>query len=312
MKKSKVKLSAFSIGIGLLILLATLLAFVPLAKVDSQAFNPYQASIKAKQDLVARTRHNARVLSAQEAAEQQHRYDEIMSNRSLDYQTRETQLNEIGYYTYRDRQQLDEKSYNGDVFLSGVGIVYNSVLDQWTLSGTGYWKNSTWNEGISVLGPSVGQKHDLGGWDAAGICFYNTEGSTSGLGVVSGLGTLTNGEHQYDVTNPNRTWLNSTEGNIYELQDKILITKVNHFLGIPTTYEYKYLATSFEVTVTYNGAFANYSGVAKFVYAHTWKKTRITSIGIGVIDINVTWTNDHHLWKGASPNDTIFKRLSTI
>jgi len=310
-EQKKFKLSTIAVVASCLILIAAVFVFVPFQKVKASAFDPFEASIKAKQDLVAKTRHNYKKLSAQEIVQQKERYDEIIADQTLDAKTRETKLNEIGYYTYRQGQEpsIGQKSSQDNVSLSSVTIRYNSVLDQWILSGYGNWKSGDYfdsGDGMNAINIDVGAQFNVGGADAVGILLMETYGSTEGLGVVDGLGTLTTGDHRYDVTTSNRTWLNSSQGAIYEMQDKILITQVDYFLGLAVGWRFNYIGASFEATVTYNGAFANYSGYARVGYTHTWNKTSITSIGIGKEGIDASWTNSSYGWKISSGTDTIF------
>jgi len=301
-KQTKLNLSIVATIVSVLVLLATLLACVPFKKTQVDALDPYQASIKAKQALVERTRHNARDLSILQQELQKQRFDQILVEYSSDDPQREIELNKIGYYTYKNEQnQVESLSAGGDVSLSNVQIYYNSTLNQWTLTGYGNWVNNTW-EAPSVWFTSVGKRIEVGGMDGLGITFSNTSGSSVGLALVSGYGAFLNASPttSQDINYNSDPRVTSVNGAFYQVQDYAVVTKAGLF-----SYQAYYTAWYFQPHLVYNGAFANYSGNAVMVYSHTWDKSSINSIGIGSSGINIGWTDTSKAWFVKS-NDTIF------
>jgi hypothetical protein len=267
------------------------------------------ANIQAKQDFAALHQSNGTALTRAELTVRESRYQEITQDNSLTLQERETQLNEIGYYTY-DQGEVTNKitrSSTGDVYLQRVGIVYNGNNNTWILTAKGTWyAGSTWDSpfGYFTWPPKVGTEHNVGTSDTVGILLKNVSGDTKGLGIVGGYGLLGGGNRVDKYYNRSSLLTSSAQGALYGVRDYALITQSNIF-----GFKWTYIGNNFETQIIYNGNFANISGSAVMYYGHTWGgETWLESFGLDVAGtgFSISWHNKSGGFDIINPSDTIF------
>jgi hypothetical protein len=157
--------------------------------------------------------------------------------------------------------------------------------------GQGIWNNTNWDSPGSDFVPKKGKRYSVGSDDSVGIILTNVEGSTSGLAYVKGNGECYWNSDTNRNENRNTKILSSKDGAIFDINDEALITKVTLW----TWYEYVYIGHGFETSVTYNGAFANISGNATFMYGHTWEEVTINGISIAG-GFGVNWSSSSGAW----------------
>ena len=79
-----------------------------------------------------------------------------------------------------------------DLICNGVNIYYDAQASEWIVSGGGWWQNTRWVGDVDglMLG-YLGETKNVGGFDSVGITYNNTNGSYTGVRVVSSMGYIT-------------------------------------------------------------------------------------------------------------------------
>lgn len=214
-------------------------------------------------------------------------------------------------------------SDSSDVTIGSVSVRYDYYTGSWYVSGSGYWNNdaycddadgsnncdSIWRTaGNYGIWNGVGDTDNIGGRDSVGIYLQDTSTPPSGLSLLSGYGKFYNYDESKNIFEYNFTRdINpSSYGAVYTFQDYLEITDASYFLGVLTSIDETYVAKRFYSSLRYSSQFANYSGNAVVVYAHTWDKTDINSIGLGKDSFSVSWVTTGDGWSAQSTSDTPF------
>lgn len=249
------------------------------------------ANIKAKQDFAAKHKQNRVQLTQEELATREEKFDQLLRDNTLTQEEKEVELNAIGYYTFENGVEVKDdsslRSSASNVNLNRVSVTYNSNTDNWELSANGSWLSTNYWDKSDVSAPKEGKKYNVGSADTLGIILNNISGDSTGMYLKDGSSYIT--WSSYKETNYNRSALisSSTNGAVYNLTDYNVITKVG-FLAL--SYDWAYVGDIFGTRLTYSSEFANISGNAVFMYAHTWEETSINSISIGKDGIGFGWT----------------------
>ncbi len=196
-------------------------------------------------------------------------------------------LNDAGVYIYSSTVGTSNtRSQAGDVVLTNAMIVYTEILDMWSITCNGEWKNlSAISDEIPfILFPTVGKKKTIGGHDVIAMEFIDTSGiapnmTDSFIRVSPSIGDHTDvirGPYDYD----------STGGVVYTFEDYIEITSVNL-----SGYRWLYYGAFFSIEVRFDSSFENFHGKARGAYGHTWSTSQLTSINFGINGITLGWSN---------------------
>jgi hypothetical protein len=224
---------------------------------------------------------------------------------------------------YFDVPYAKLNSDSSDVTIGAVSIYYDYYTGSWYVSGSGYWNNdaygndadgsnnldSIWNPaGNYGIWNGIGDTDNIGGRDSVGIYLQDTSTPPTGLSLLSGYGKFYNYDESKNISayNYTRDINPSSYGAVYTFQDYLEITDASYFLGVLTSIDETYVAKRFYSSLRYNYKFAYYSGNAVVIYAHTWDKTDINSIGLGKDSFSVSWETTGDGWSAQSSSDTAF------
>jgi hypothetical protein len=277
------------------------------------------ANIQTKQEFAATHGVNNQRLTRAEIDDRQSKFEDILQDINLTSEQREQEVNKIGYYIFKQEQvEVDNIWTNtgkasrgnppqqGNVHFNKITMYFNSNNNYWTLEYNGDL-GYPWGE-KTLVWPSVGSKHNVGGSDTVGILLQNIVGNTQGLALKDGKGWLSdNSGHREDNPNRSGSVANSFQGAVYDIQDYQIVKKSNIFTG----YSADYVGRNFGAMVTYNEKFANIDGNAMAFYAHTWDNSRVTSISFGAgvsgeVSVGWSWEHEHHAWSVVSNSDFHF------
>lgn len=203
------------------------------------------------------------------------------------------QLNNAGYYLYNDdvENQVSPISAPTDIELYDM-VVRDEGDDTWLIVFFGHWKNlsaiSSDNSSNRWFAPSVGDHHNIGGFDMVGICFYETSGQTPN--IKKSYAYVEDDSHKYRQTLTNPCVLNERNGVAYQYQDYLICTKGGLF-----TYDWVYMGASFDVVIEFDDSFANFHGRTRGVYAHSWNDASVSSVGFSTTGFSIGWsTTSNH------------------
>ncbi len=246
-------------------------------------------------------------ITGKEAIAHNAKVDDIILNDDLSDEKKWQYLNALGVYeVYPEKKVELADSCGSDMSLNKPTIAYDSSNKQYIITGTGYWKNRTYEDEMPRFifsWPSVGKKINIGGPDAIGISLTNTSGDTKGLAINSGYGYFYNGE----AVNLSTTLCTNTNnyGGAYQLQDFAKIFEVKNYLFFARC-GYYYNANNMTCILRYNSAFENYSGNANLFYSHTWDKTSVTGIDLSDSGFGIQWSKDSDCCWDAHSYSTVF------
>lgn len=213
----------------------------------------------------------------------------------------ENQLNQAGIYFYRpiEEPSVQPLSDRNGVKMNNAIVAYNSTDGTWMVSGGGYWLNYYYYmddlPGWAWY-PSVGDRKDVGGYDAVGVSVINQSGSVPGL--VRSYAYVRD-DTDYDEYHYNPTNGNHRDGVIFEYQDyeKCLTSGLNGYTS-------SYVGHGFSAMAVYDSSFKNWNGQAKTIYTHTWSKGQIEGISVGNGGFTVSLSNANQGWTITS-NSTV-------
>ncbi len=252
-------------------------------------------TVNEKQSLVDLTSHNYKHMSEVELDTRNNEIDSKIGEMIAEQENLEV-IKEImkkeGVYLLRTNlfESSSTRSIGSrDVHLNSPIIFYDSYTNQWIVAGGGYWINDNWQDDLSYWDwfsnpsdfTSEGALYNVGGTDALGIAFYNTQ-NPQGVARQSCYIYLTdhngwNDSNTYTSPAPG----SSTSATVIEFQPQVMDPNYWDNNWIWNKSEWKYRGRGFSITSRYNSAFANFSGTAQTIYVHTWNSTEITSISIG-------------------------------
>lgn len=261
-------------------------------------------TVKAKQALADKHANRARVLTDRQKEERNTTFDKIIFETQGDETARQQALEEMGIFKLETSDEIvgNGRSTNASkVTLSVPTVYYDAYTGEWVLMADGSWKNIDGLETPTFWFASVGDEFNIGGTDAVGILLTDTYGDFNGISLMEGTGQFWG--DGITATYNRDGMIPSSNGAIFKLQDKIKITRRAGF--IIYVYEYSYNAFDFYTHLRYNANFVNYRGNAVLFYAHTWDKTELNGISIGLDSIGVSWSNGSSGWN-AIGNDKPF------
>ena len=264
------------------------------------------ATIKAKQDFAKYHLDNAPRLTKSQLSNREDMFYEIVRDDNLNEVDKELLLNQFGYYTFEVQGTKQSRFDTSDVVFSPVKITFDSVSNTWILNSN-FALNNLPSFNLGLNWPNVGDEYSYGSNDYAGILLQGTYGDSNGLSIVSG-GKLTVVSAHSSIANKdyyNRDAnVESRYGAVYPYRDYHRITGVG-FLAL--TYSYTYNTLGSYVSVVYNSNFANMHGNAVVYYGHTREDVYITGVGVGVVDISISWSKSSGYFDIMSNSDTPFK-----
>jgi hypothetical protein len=183
-----------------------------------------------------------------------------------------------------------------DVKVSAPIISYNSSKRQWTVTGGGYWKNTSYINDVGLL------SHNIGGNDAFGVGYTSTSGTYSSA-VVSLYGYIENADCTVVKSTTDRTDGDGKSGFGFRLQDYVIPSSIPY--AAPDYVGYRFCGQCI-----YNSNFTNYHGNATTYYVHTWNNTAVSSVSFGisgkVAEINVSLGSSTDYFLAYSGADTAF------
>lgn len=176
-------------------------------------------------------------------------------------------------------------SSSSDVILNKPTITYNSTTKNYTINATG-GLGATYIEDelpTFLVGPTNGVIKSIGGVDGVAISIRNLKkvdkkNTSTGITIKNGLGQFRNGSSRTSTTMVTN---NDDRGVGFEVQDTIKISNVKNF--------------------------AAYSGSVKLGYSHTWDKTSVSSISLGVDSVSFGWDKSSDKWEAYSYSRTFTK-----
>jgi hypothetical protein len=261
------------------------------------------ANIQTKQEFAATHGVNNQRLTRAEIDDRQSKFEDILQDINLTPEQRELEVNRLGYYVFKQEHiEVDNRWTNQDkasrandpqannVHITMLRYYFNSNNNYWTISATGEL-GSPWGT-KTLLWPSVGSKHNVGGVDTVGILLHDISGDTRGLELQGGGQSRAwlsdNSGHTVENTYRSASVGSSLQGAVYDIQDYQIVKTSNIFTG----YSADYVGRNFGAMVTYNEKFANIDGNAVLFYAHTWDNSRVTSVsfGVGAQELSVGWS----------------------
>lgn len=150
-------------------------------------------------------------------------------------------------------------------------VYYNEYTDTWGVAGGGYYIDISWITSMLALGKT----RDIGGYDAYGVTFTNTQGKYTSR-IVSQYAYINDGNGHERVSNS----LNDGDGRNgygFRFQDYGVAAEqaTNGLL-----YLKYYVGKHFATVVTFTSDFANYAGIATSYYVHTYDKAELRSVSL--------------------------------
>ncbi|MHB8963124.1 MAG: hypothetical protein ACYC5K_08220 [Saccharofermentanales bacterium] len=266
---------------------------------DSLLFEHTEADVNAKKAMEKNYASNFIQLSEHEISLRQNKIYTILNDGGIDDKTRFTLLEEIKVYLFiPSTETATLASEAANVSLAKPTVFYDSMLNRWIVSASGYWKSYSYLSGELdppawkwIIGFSVGDTWNVGGYEAAGIALTNTSGSSAGLLRTSGYGRLSSSGSQA-VINSNSCTANDKYGAVFMMQDYSYVTSAYYYFGWQI--QVRYIGYYFNAVVEYNSNFANWHGTAKLYYAHTWSTSSISSIGVSSSGASASWINENY------------------
>ncbi|MBI9010356.1 MAG: hypothetical protein JEZ05_10060 [Tenericutes bacterium] len=278
--------------------------------------------VSAKLELMSKYKDMKKNISISEDIEREQEIYSIMSSDSLNQIEKKEKLGEMNV-VYLDVPYSKLSSDSSDVTITPVVIYYDYTTGSWYLVGSGYWNsdeycidadgsgtcdNSGNYAGLYGLFAQEGDIDNIGGRDSVGIYLQDTSTPPANLALVSGYGKFYNYDETESIASYNYTRdINpSSLGAVYTFQDYLKVTEASYFLWALKSIDETYVAKKFTSVLRYNYDFANYSGNAVCIYAHSWDNTGINSIGLGLYSISISWISVGDGWSAQSSSDTHF------
>lgn len=193
----------------------------------------------------------------------------------------ESQLNNAGVYILETDSNIPTTlSDSSNVRMNTPLITYDSRNDEWLVSGGGYWANDSWADDMNygVWAGYVGETKDMGGKDGFGVGYTNLSGNYQTY-VVDQYAMISDGEGR-EVETGSRSDGDGSKGFGFELQDKVRLNVSPGSFIEPE--ECSYLGKHFGGTLTYDGDFTYFDGIATSYYVHTYEEAYISGVKFGV------------------------------
>lgn len=251
-------------------------------------------------------------------------------------------LNQFGFFTYvkgtpdpSDGVMPTADSDDGivssnspaDVSLQSPTIIHHTSTNTWQITTSGAWKNNRWNtENLGIVSTKNnvgGVTKQLGGLDRIGFEFSDVTVDYSSLNITRLAANLTLNKvptykkvwwHYEDYT-PHQVISNSVDsasgaaGVIFSFSD-CLVTQHQDALW----YDYSYNAKSFNMSASYNGNFAKFSGNVTTLLYHDYSDFKLENITVSSTIVNglpqptfsFNITNSNPAWVAYSATQTRF------
>ena len=243
---------------------------------------------KEKNDLVQRTKSNFINMSITEKRNRNETIDKMLSKMVLEQEDiREIQKEMKEYDIFLLESEIIEYidpslTSNDNIIINAPTIWYDSQTDEWIVVGWGYWIDDSWKSHLRYWdwfrgGPKI----NVGGTNAVGIVFYDTENSL-GVARQSTFLNLTDlNEWRDDNTYRTPVIGASTIATIIEFQDQIYDPSYYKGRLRWNKSKWKYLGSGFSISTRYNSSFVNFTGTVATIYVHTGGDADIRSFILG-------------------------------
>lgn len=196
-------------------------------------------------------------------------------------------LNDAGMFVYSTTINVSgaaRTSDGGDVDLGKVSLIYNGVVDNWTLVCTAAWINvEAIRDDTGWFIPIPGVEHNIGGYDAVGIHLHDVTGTTPTL--VESFAYV-NYQNEDPVKYINPATYDRRYGISFTYQDKIKCLTSTLF-----NYTFKYFGTNLQVLTRYDSTFEDFSGTATMMYMHTGSGVELNGISVSNSGFSFNFSN---------------------